>query len=95
MRAGSQDDLAGFIPVMGQVAGNDARATDLLRRQEQVMRKLESAMSGARDLQRPRVIYFNRAAQTLRVGGKGSHSDFNIRLAGGQNAPVKSGPPTP
>ena len=41
MRAGSQDDLAGFITVMGQVAGNDARATYLLRRQEQVMRKLE------------------------------------------------------
>ena len=33
MRAGSQDDLAGFITVMGQVTGNEARATDLLRRQ--------------------------------------------------------------
>jgi len=85
MRAGSHDDLAGFITVMGQVAGNEVRATDLLRRQEEVIRRIEGVMSGVRDLQRPRVIYFNRAAQTLRVGGKRSHSDFYIRLAGGQN----------
>jgi iron complex transport system substrate-binding protein len=91
MRAGSQEDLAGFITVMGQVAGDEARAADLLARQEQVMRKLESAMSGAPDLQRPRVIYFSRAAQTLRVGGKRSHSDFYIRLAGGQNVASEIG----
>ena len=36
MRAGSQDDLAGFITVMGQVAGNEARAADLLQRQDAV-----------------------------------------------------------
>ena len=42
-------------------------------------------MSGARNLQRPRVIYFNRAAQTLRVSGKKSHNEFYIRMAGGLN----------
>ena len=42
-------------------------------------------MSGVAKLQRPRVVYFNRAAQTLRVGGKRSYSDFSIRVAGGQN----------
>ena len=42
MRAGSQDDHAGFITVMGQVAGNESARPTLLQRQEQVMRRLES-----------------------------------------------------
>ncbi len=85
MRAGSQEDLAGFIGLTGQVAGNQARATELLRRQNETMRRIEGIMSGSANLQRPRVVYFNRAAQTLRVGGKRSYSDFSIRVAGGQN----------
>lgn len=85
MRVGSQEENAGFITLMGQVAGNEARATDLLQRQQEVVRRIDRVMSGVRDLHRPRVIYFNRAAQTLRVSGKKSHNDFYIRLAGGQN----------
>ena len=42
-------------------------------------------MSGVADLQRPRVLYFNRAVHILRVCGKRSHNEFYIRLAGGQN----------
>jgi len=86
MRVGSQEENAGFITLTGQVAGNEARAADLIRRQDEVRRRIEGVMSNARDLQRPRVIYFNRAAQTLRVSGSKSHNDFYIRLAGGQNA---------
>jgi iron complex transport system substrate-binding protein len=86
MRVGSREENAGFITLTGRVAGNEARATELLRRQDEVKRRIEGAINGARDLQRPRVVYFNRAAQTLRVSGNKSHNDFYIRLAGGQNA---------
>ena len=86
MRVGSQEENAGFIALTGRVAGNEARAADLLRRQDEVKRRIEGTMNGARNLQLPRVLYFNRAAQTLRVSGSKSHNDFYIRLAGGQNA---------
>ena len=32
------------------------------------------------------MLYFNRAAQLLRVSGKKSHNEFYIRMTGGQNA---------
>ncbi len=85
MRAGSQDDIAGFIAMIGRIAGNEARAAELLQRQEKEKHRIEAVMASARDLQRPGVIYFSRAAQNLRVTGKKSHNDFNIHLAGGQN----------
>jgi iron complex transport system substrate-binding protein len=86
MRVGSQEENAAFIALTGRVAGNEARAADLIGRQAEVRRRIEAVVSRVPDLPRPRVIYFNRAAQLLRVAGGRSHNDFYIRLAGGQNA---------
>lgn len=86
MRAGSQEDLAGFITMLGQVAGNAPRAGAVLARQQAEKLRIEAAMSGVAESQRPRVLYFNRAAQTLRVSARKSHNEFYIRMAGGQNA---------
>jgi iron complex transport system substrate-binding protein len=92
MRAGSQEDIAGFITMIGQVSGNAPRAAELLARQDKERHIIEAAMSGLADTQRPRVIYFNRAAQTLRVAGRNTNSDYYIRLAGGQNVAADSPP---
>jgi iron complex transport system substrate-binding protein len=92
MRAGSQEDVAGFISMIGAVSGNAPRAAELLARQQEERRKLEAAMSGLAEAQRPRVIYFIRAAQILRVSGKKTNNDFYIRLAGGQNVAAESPP---
>lgn len=86
MRVGSQAEIAGFITMLGQVAGNEPRAAAVLARQEEEKRRIEAAMSGVAESQRPRVLYFNRAAQTLRVSGRKAHNEFYIRMAGGQNA---------
>jgi iron complex transport system substrate-binding protein len=92
MRAGSQEDIAGFITMIGQVSGNAPRAAELLARQDKERHKIEAAMDGLADAQRPRVAYFNRAAQTLRVSGKKTNSDYYIHLAGGQNVAAESPP---
>lgn len=85
MRAGSQEDLTGFITMLGQVAGNEPRAAAVLARQQAEKLRIEAAMSGVAESQRPRVLYFNRAAQILRVSGRKSHNEFYIRMTGGQN----------
>ncbi|WP_213769441.1 ABC transporter substrate-binding protein [Bradyrhizobium sp. dw_78] len=92
MRAGSQEDLAGFITMIGQVSGNAPRATELLARQDKERHTIEAAMSGLTEAQRPRVIYFNRAAQTLRVAGRNTNSNYYIHLVGGQNVAADSPP---
>ena len=94
MRAASQEDIAGFITMIGEVSGNARRAAELLARQDKERRKIEAVMSGLSDAQRPRVVYFNRAAQILRVSGKKTNNDYYIHLAGGQNVAAESPPQT-
>ncbi|MDH7794589.1 MULTISPECIES: ABC transporter substrate-binding protein [unclassified Beijerinckia] len=85
MRYGSQEDMAGYIAMMGQVAGKPERAQELVARQETQRRQIEAALAGVASQERPRVLYLARASDTFRVAGKKSYNDFTIRLAGGEN----------
>lgn len=85
MRAGTQEDFAGGALMMGQVAGKEARARELLARQDAVRRQIETELRDLPASERPRVLYLGRASDTLRVAGKGSYMDFNISMAGGRN----------
>lgn len=85
MRAGSQEDFAAYVAMMGEVSGKVERAASLVQRQQDVRSRIEAAMSDVETQQRPRVMYLNRASETLRVSGKGTYNDFYVRLTGGQN----------
>lgn len=85
MRAGSQEDFAAYVAMMGEVSGKGERAASLVQRQQDVRSRIETAMADVQAQQRPRVMYLNRAAQMLRVSGKGTYNDFYVRLTGGQN----------
>jgi iron complex transport system substrate-binding protein len=71
---------------MGEVSGKNDRAAELLRRQEDTRQSLTEKFADFKSSVRPRVLYFNRAMNTLRVSGTGTAQDLTIRLAGGQNA---------
>ena len=86
MRAGTWDDFAAYVRIMGLVAGKEGRAEALLDRQLKTRRDLEAALASIPMSEQPRVLYFNRAVNLLRVSGQGSFNDFYIRLAGGRNA---------
>jgi iron complex transport system substrate-binding protein len=92
MRAQTQDDFAGTALMMGQVAGKEARARDLVSRQEAVRRQIEGEMRDLSPADRPRVIYLGRASNMIRVSGRDSYFDFYVRMVGGQN--VASDSPT-
>lgn len=86
MRVGSFENYVEYVRLMGKIAGREDRANELLRKQEETRQWLTSRFADLSSTQRPRVLYFNRATNTLRVSGKGTALDFAIQLAGGQNA---------
>lgn len=85
MRANTQDDFAGAALMMGQVAGKETRARELVSRQDAVRRQIETEMNDLPPSGRPRVMYLGRASNILRVSGKDSYFDFYVRMVGGQN----------
>ncbi|QDP26113.2 ABC transporter substrate-binding protein [Bradyrhizobium cosmicum] len=86
MRVGSFENYVDYVKLMGTIAGRDGRAGELLRKQEETRQSLASRFADLPSSQRPRVLYFNRAAGMLRVSGQGTAQDLAIQLAGGQNA---------
>ncbi|GLK67326.1 hypothetical protein GCM10008179_09640 [Hansschlegelia plantiphila] len=92
MRYGSQEDMAGYIGMMGLVAGQEARARELNERQGRELESMKAAFAGLDDARRPRVLYLARASDAYRASGRGSYNDFYIRLTGGAN--VAAGGPS-
>ena len=85
MRYGTQEDMAGYVSMMGQVAGVAERAQELVARQETQRRQIETVLSGLASRDRPSVLYLGRASDAFRVAGRKSYNDFTIHLAGGEN----------
>jgi iron complex transport system substrate-binding protein len=90
MRVGSYENYVDYVKLMGKVAGKEERTALLLGRQDEMRQRLAALLADLQPAQRPSVLYFNRAQNLLRVSGKGTFQDFNIQLAGGQNAAAGS-----
>jgi iron complex transport system substrate-binding protein len=91
IRSGTQGDTNGYVAILGQVAGKEARAAELMRRQEQRLAEIKSATATLPARDRPRVLYISRYSDAVSVSGPGSYNDFYIQLAGGTNAASISG----
>jgi iron complex transport system substrate-binding protein len=85
MRVGSFENYVDYVRLLGRIAGREDRAGELLRKQEEVRQSLASRFADIPPSLRPRVLYFNRATNMLRVSGRGTAQDLAIQLAGGQN----------
>lgn len=85
IRYGTQDDMAGYVAMMGVAAGKPERAADITRRQQARLDALTAAMKDLPEAARPRVMYLARATDSLSAAGPGTYTDFYIRLAGGRN----------
>ncbi|AXK82888.1 iron ABC transporter substrate-binding protein [Pseudolabrys taiwanensis] len=85
LRVSTNDDFVRYVAIMGQVAGKEQRAATLLQRQNAERERLKKEFGALKPEERPRVLYFNRATNMLRVSGKGTFNDYYIALAGGRN----------
>jgi len=86
VRCCSQADLETYSGIMGQLAGKEDRAAEMMRRQAVRRAEIAQAMAGLPDAERPRIVYLRRFTDALSVAGAGSYNDDYIRLAGGANA---------
>lgn len=82
---GTQEDLEAWIRLFGDAIGRPERAEALLEWHQEAMEGLRAA-SAELGGERPKVLYFNRLRDDLRVAGRGTYNDFYIDLAGGRNA---------
>jgi iron complex transport system substrate-binding protein len=85
-RYGTQAYLEQTITAMGTMLGQDAKAQDLIRRHHAVRAKVQAAMAGLSEAERPRAIYFGRFVQSLRPHGAGSYQVESFERAGARNA---------
>ena len=91
IRSGTQSDTNGYVAIVGQVAGKEARAAELMRRQEERLAEIKSVTATLEAQARPRVLYISRYHDAVSVSGPGTYNDFYIQLAGGTNAASASG----
>ncbi|WP_137045998.1 ABC transporter substrate-binding protein [Pseudolabrys sp. FHR47] len=85
LRVSTDTDFIRYVTIMGQVAGKEQRAATLLQRQNDERQRLKKELGALKPEERPRILYFNRATNMLRVSGKGTFNDYSIGLAGGRN----------
>ncbi|QEH97523.1 ABC transporter substrate-binding protein [Gluconobacter thailandicus] len=85
MTYGSQDNMAGYVAMMGAVAGKPVRATELIERQKTALKRLSTDLASVSDANRPRVLYLSGASDHLATVPGTGYMDFMIRTAGGEN----------
>lgn len=83
---GAQQDLESWITLMGQLVGKPERAAQMIDWQHQVKAEIEGVMASVPAGERPRILYFNRFSEGLRVAGEGTYNDFYIAMVGGVHA---------
>jgi iron complex transport system substrate-binding protein len=79
----TQEIHARNLTIMGAIIGQGERVAQLLRAQQEMRGRIEAAVAGIPESEKPRVLYLN--AKSLRPAGRDTYQDFWIRLTGGTN----------
>lgn len=86
MTYGAQSDVEGTLIMMGAVVGKSENAKRIIESFAAKRVRLETALKGLSEQERPKVLYLQRFTHGLRTSAGGSYADFALRLAGGRNA---------
>ncbi len=81
---GGQQDLTDWITFFAAILGKPERAEEMNSRMEADLEQIRSAAQ-SRGADRPRILYFNRFADGLKVAGNDTYNDFSIDLIGAGN----------
>lgn len=82
---GTQQDLETWIELMAVAIGRPERAERILGWHREALAELRGNVAAADLGEAPRILYFNRLADQLRVAGRNTYNDFYIGLVGGVN----------
>lgn len=84
LRYGRQEDLDTWITLFATLLGQEERGRQIRSMMAASLAAVRAEHSTA-TASAPRVLYFNRFAEGLKVAAKGTYNDFCIRLVGGTN----------
>ena len=89
LRYGSQEELNAWVTLFAALLGKDERGREIrsvMAASLAAVRADQPAAAGT-----PKVLYFNRYAEGLKVAATGTYNDFCIRLVGGTNPAADPG----
>ena len=81
----TQEIHARNLTIVGEIIGQRERVAQLIRLQQEMRQRIEQAVAGAPEAEKPRVLYLRALRQNMRPGGRATYQDFWMRLAGGVN----------
>lgn len=82
---GTEDLARGAFVMYGQMLGKEARAAEIIAYRDKMLKRLDAALSGLTEEQKPRVLHLQRGLGLFQVAGSSTYQDGNIRRAGGHN----------
>ena len=91
---GREDDITGWLELLGTLTGSTTRAQELLELRQAVRHTVETAVASI-SAPPPRVLYLFRATGGLQAGGQDSYMHYAIELAGGINVAASMGSTRP
>lgn len=82
---GSRDDARDWIPMLGQIYGEEHRAQAILDWRDSVQEEIALTLANLDPEDHPTVAHLTAYGQQLRVVGSGHFRNWQIRLTGGVN----------
>lgn len=82
---GTQERLEDLLDIKGLTVGDADKAARIIDYHHATMDEIARKAQSTADADRPRVLYFLRYAEQLRVAGADTYNDFYIDLTGGTN----------
>jgi iron complex transport system substrate-binding protein len=79
------------LAIVGEMIGQRERVAQLLRTQQEIRQRIEAAVAGIPESEKPRVLYLRALRQSMRPAGRQTYQDFWIRLTGGTNVAAFAG----
>lgn len=89
---GDQERLENLMRMKGRVLGKPDKVERIIAYHHATRDAIAQKAQAISDDRKPRVLYFLRYVEQLRVAGTGTYNDFYINLAGGKN--VAAGEPS-
>lgn len=89
---GNQERLENLMQIKGRVVDETDKVDRILEYHHATRQEIAAQAQSIPEDEKPKVLYFLRYAEQLRVSGTGTFNDFYINLVGGRNVAAEAEP---
>jgi iron complex transport system substrate-binding protein len=83
LKYGEEELIQEWFEILGKAYNKEKRVDAILKYRQSVKNRLKNLTKDIKN--KPKVLYFLRVKQSLRVAGEGSFNNYSINLSGGKN----------